>query len=752
MQIGKDLALIQHSITKSAPAPSKPPAVNHIMVVDTSGSMWGEITKIRDDIKKKLPTLLSDGDTFTAVWFSGRGEYGVIVEGEPIATMKDLKNVYAALDRELHGRGLTGFKGPLEEVGNIIGRLKKKNSNGFSLFFLSDGAENCSPRSEVLKALEAVAKDLSSATICEFGFYADRNFLSQMAERAGGALIFADRFEKYSPLFESAMKKEGMGTPRVEVKIPDAPIEGFVFTLEGKEIVTYAVEDGKVSIPATTSEVFYLAKNDLDDNSKELWSDHQVSALYGAMTLFAQRMKSDIVFPILRKLGDVRFIESYASCFGKQRYSDFVEAAKEAAFDPAKRLTQGFDPNKVPADDAFTVLELLEKLADRNASALLDHPDFKYSRIGRGRIDSVSVLTPEEAAEVASLTAEMAKTKNAKKVQELSARVASITGTKQAPLEFVETSPEEGNPISNLTYNEDRPNISMLVTKTGTVDLSDRLPEEFKGTTVGKIPVQFPTKIFRNYTVIKDGLINVEVLPVRIDDLSDFPPESFEKREQNIVLFKLREIPVINRKMVKAVDAKSFFQLNWQLMQVKAAQKAFNSLQKEHFPEKGGTDTYAALYGEAGAAWLKEQGITEGGFSPKSVLAESVDFYLAKQLKVSFKGYSTLPSLKDARAKIASGKPNGPTLLMKTAMDAVAERIAKNGGPTEGVKTWLLAAQEATTKEARRLMLEIAKVKYAIVVGQVWPFPSLDETSLEMDFDGVKVLASMEMSDKEEKI
>jgi hypothetical protein len=361
-------------------------------------------------------------------------------------------------------------------------------------------------------------------------------------------------------------------------------------------------------------------------------------------------------------------------------------------------------------------------------------------------------LTPEEAAEVASLTAEMAKTKNAKKVQELSARVASITGAKQAPLEFVETSPEEGNPLSNLTYNEDRPNISVLVTKMGTVDLSDRLPEEFKGTTVGKIPVQFPTKIFRNYTVIKDGLINVEVLPVRIDDLSDFPPETFEKREQNIALFKLREIPVINRKMVKSVDAKSFFQLNWKLMQVKAAQKAFNSLQKEHFPEKGGTDTYAALYGEAGAAWLKEQGITEGGFSPKSVLAESTDFYLAKQLKVSFKGYSTLPSLKDARAKIASGKPNGPTLLMKTAMDAVAERIAKNGGPTDEVKTWLLAEQEATTKEARRLMLEIAKVKYAIVVGQVWPFPSLDETSLEMDFDGVKVLASLEMSDKEEKI
>ena len=749
MQINESLSLITHKVTKSTPAPSKPAAVNHIMVVDCSGSMWGEISKIRDDIKKKLPSLMNEGDTFTAVWFSGKGEYGVIVEGEPIATMKDLKNVYEALDRELRGRGLTGFKGPLEEVGNIVNRLRKKNSNGFSLFWLTDGGENCSPRPEVLKVLDKVAKDLSSATICEYGFYSDRNFLSQMAERAGGALIFADRFEKYSPLFEAAMRKEGLGAKRIEVNIPDAPIEGFVFTLEGGDIVTYVVEDGKASIPETTNEVYYLvAKKSSDDGDRT----QELSALYAAMTLFAQRMKSDIVFPILRKLGDVRFIEAYASCFGKQRYSDFVEQAKEATFDPSKRLVNGYDPNKVPADDAYTILDLLEKLAEMKASALLDHPDFKYSPIGRGRIDSNNVLTAEEAAEVASLTAEMAKTKNAKKVKEISDRIASITSKKKEALKFVEVGAEEGNPISNLTYNEERPNVSMLVTKQGTVDLSDRLPEEMKGTTLGKIPTQFPTFIYRNYTIIKDGLVNVDMLPVRLDDVSPFPPETYEKREQNIVVFKLRDLPAINRKMVKSVEAKSFFQLNWDLLKAKAAQKVFNSFQKEFFPGKPG-DSYAALYGEEGAAWLKDQGITERGFSPKTVLAESTDFYLSKKLKVSFKGYSTLPSLKDARTKIGDGKENGPTFLMKPAILEVLSKMPKESPEKDAeFEKWLRGKQDETTKQVRSLILQLAKVNYSIIVGQVWPFPSLDENSLTLTDGSTQVVGTMSMEDVEERI
>ena len=753
MKINDTFSIVSQKVSNKTKVDVQPPPTSHILILDCSGSMYSDLPRIREQLKKKLPTLVLEGDLLSIIWFSGRGECGTLLEAEPVSTLKDLAQVNAAIDRWLKPIGLTGFLQPIQEAGALIDRVAKKHPNySTSLSFFSDGADNCSSRTEILKEVQKLAPKVAAATFIEYSWYADRNFLSAMAENAGGTLIHASTFDSFQPILDRAISSKPLSAKKVEVKIPDAPIDGFLFTLEGKDIVTYVVEDGKASVPETTKEVFYLAKNDHDGLKDEEELKREQSALYAAMTLFAQRMKSDIVFPILRKLGDVRFIEAYASCFGKQRYSDFVEQAKEATFDPSKRLVNGYDPNKVPADDAYTILDLLQKLAEVKASALLDHPDFKYSPIGRGRIDSNNVLTAEEAAEVASLTAEMAKTKNAKRVKEISDRIASVTSKKKEALKFVEVGAEEGNPISNLTYNEERPNVSMLVTKQGTVDLLDRLPEEMKGTTLGKIPTQFPTFIYRNYTIIKDGLVNVDMLPVRLDDPSPFPPETYEKREQNIVVFKLMDLPAINRKMVKSVEAKSFFQLNWDLLKAKAAQKVFNSFQKEFFPGKPG-DSYAALYGEEGAAWLKDQGITERGFSPKTVLAESTDFYLAKKLKVSFKGYSTLPSLKDARTKIGDGKENGPTFLMKPAILEVLSKMPKENPEKDAeFEKWLREKQDETTKQVRSLILQLAKVNYSIIVGQVWPFPSLDENSLTLTDGSTQVVGTMSMEDVEEKI
>src|SRR5690348_3258598 len=70
---------------------------HHIACVDCSGSMYDAIPRIREDLKKKLPTMLSEKDTFSLIWFSGRGQYGVILEGEPVATLPDLQRVNQAI-------------------------------------------------------------------------------------------------------------------------------------------------------------------------------------------------------------------------------------------------------------------------------------------------------------------------------------------------------------------------------------------------------------------------------------------------------------------------------------------------------------------------------------------------------------------------------------------------------------------------------------------------------------------------------
>lgn len=245
---------------KAAPPAAKvEPSVNHIAVIDCSGSMWGELPKIRDQIKKRIPKLLKQGDTLSVIWFSGRNQFGALLEAEPVGTLTELKEVNNAIDRYLQCVGLTGFKEPIEEAKRLIARVSKKNSNPFALFFMSDGWDNQWSKPEILKAIEDTAAGLSSATIVEYGNYADRQLLAKMAEKAGGTMITAESFDKYAPIFEGAISKQVSGAPRVEIPIEGDPIGGFAFLLDAGDIITSEVNAGKVAVPEDKSELWYLS-------------------------------------------------------------------------------------------------------------------------------------------------------------------------------------------------------------------------------------------------------------------------------------------------------------------------------------------------------------------------------------------------------------------------------------------------------------------------------------------------------------
>jgi hypothetical protein len=488
-----------------------------------------------------------------------------------------------------------------------------------------------------------------------------------------------------------------------------------------------------------------------------------LDAGYAAISLYSTRMMPDVVYPFLKALGDVRFITAFGGCFGKQKYSEFMDAAKEAAFEPVKRFEQGYDPSKVPNDDAFTVLDLLRLLADDDSNrVLMEDPDFKYSRIGRGRIDVSVQLTPEEEAEVEKLTVELGKTKDPKKIGELAGKIAAITEGKQEALKFVPDPAPDGYNVGALTYNEDRPNISIRVQKSGTVDLSARL----KDGEHPKVPRTFKSFIFRNYAVVKDGLVNVEKLPIRvtkasyaklvaagITDARGRTPADTDATVDLVV--DLTALPVINRTMVKAASAKALFEKEYALTQLRAAQKVYNTVKKDKFPRK--SEGFAVMYGEDAAAWLKENGLTDysGYQPPKTKTEEAKDYYMGKELKVSLKGLSSLPTLKKAEEAIAKGKVTASVALMQPAIQEVANFLAsdvytKAKNPDQLFEAWLDGQFKDAQTKVWALIAELAQIKFAIVVGQVWftEFASLDENSLDVTTpDGEKITGKVEMKE-----
>jgi hypothetical protein len=788
-QVSKDLYLVRHTLDQASNAPPKAVEIptNHFAVIDCSGSMSYDLPKIREQLKRKLPKLLKETDTMTIIWFSGRGQFGTLLEAEPVATLKDLKAVEAAIDRWLRPQGLTGFKEPLEEAAKVVERVNKKSAGSVSsLFFMSDGCDNQWARADVLKTMEKASGGFASTTIVEYGYYADRPLLSAMAEKAGGAHIFAEDFVRYEPAFEAAIQKKQSGAPRIEVAVAGEPIGNFVYALTDGDLITYAIESGKVAVPKDLDAFWFLSPSvvgskhdrDVTQHAKtyaeniapfttkpgEVLGD-TLRAAYAAVSLFAVRMKSNIVFPLLKALGDVTLIERFATCFGKQKYSEFQELAQKAS-NAEGCFTKGYDPNKVPRDDAFTVLDVLKLLASDDANrVLLDHPDFKYSRIGRGRIDASDQLTTAEQEEIKLLTLKLATEKNATKVREISDKISALTANKAPALQFKAASAPEGYPISSLTFNEDRPNVSFLVRKLGTVDLTSRSGP-------ASIPTQFETFIFRNYAVVKDGLVNIDKLPVSVarstyeklkTELGEFHPvietggnlpnDKFE------ILLDLRSLPVINRKMVKDVSAKKFFETQYALAISQAEQKVYNAYSKELLPAKK-SEGFAAQYGDDGATWLKDQGFTDySGFSPKSVQADATDFYMGKELKVSLKGLSKLPSLKEVKEQMGKNKVNAGGALMVPTVRLVesflaSDIYAKAAEKDKVLEAWLAGQTKAAKAKTRDLIFQIAQTTFSLVVGQVWfnEFSSLDENSMSITVNGAPLECKAEMHEIEIKI
>ena len=162
------------------------------------------------------------------------------------------------------------------------------------------------------------------------------------------------------------------------------------------------------------------------------------------------------------------------------------------------------------------------------------------------------------------------------------------------------------------------------------------------------------------------------------------------------------------------------------------------------------SETFATAYGDDGAAWLKEIGITDGGFSPKSVQGDATDYYMSKELKVKLKGLSSLPPVKKVQEAIAKGKVTASAALMSDAV-ADADKFLTTTTDKAKIVANFEAKAKAAVVDSRRHMFDMAQTKFAVIVGQTWfqEFSSLDENEMDVTMsDGNVVNCTVDMLEK----
>ena len=756
VRISAGLCLASLDIPVLSAAPPLPQRVQRIFVCDVSGSMSGDLPLVRRHVSAGMGKVMQENDLATLIYFSGRGQFGVICEAVSMRTQADRDAVNEAIERKLRPIGLTGFKEPLQEVRRVINRLKSMNpDSAFSLVFMSDGHDNQWSVAEIMSAVEDIAPDLVSSTIVEYGWYANRPLLTRMSEALGGQYVFVENGQQFLPVLDAGMSGRVAGAMRREVVLPTTPLHGLIFCPSADGMMVWNPDAGNaIRVPADQKRVYFLTDTPVGDSTAmgdpRLLDAGLTEGLYAAAAALSQRMLSDDVIALLGALGDVRLITQFASCFGKQQYSAFRNDAIAAALNPVHRWESGYDADAVPPDDAYTVLALLSDLSTEGNMLHTRDENWSYSPIGRKTSFSGDRIDEDTRNTLADVVASAARTGdlNALKQAVEDAQAASVKEYR-----FTRTN-EAGVPMTNLVMHESRPNISIQTKQDGFLELGA------DGKAYG-LPERLPAFIFRNYAIIRDGILNVEILPV---SLSSETYRVLEARgvvsggwvDGKVYPVSVVGMPVINRQMVRSAitGARELFGLEWSLHKAKAAQKVFKYYEEQYAP-RSRTAGLEGTYGAEAAEWLKTIGLTDGGFSPKRAVDEVSDVYIGRELKVSIKGASSLAKISDVEERLDSGKKLTAAMVpLAGFVTDVREFLSRNKDETT-IRNYLQTMTKSWISEARRINAKLAEIKFAVVVGQVWfrEFDSLDEGSLDMtDDNGDTYFATAQLRELEVKI
>lgn len=719
-------------------APKAAEANLHLLFIsDVSGSMHGELPRIREQLKDQIAKVLRRGDRVSIIGFSGKGQVYDVSINTDVHDLKSFRTLEQHIDSELVTRGLTGFKDPLERATELC----RNSTLEVAAVFLTDGMDNQNSRDKILQAARGLGAVAGSVQVVEYGNYCDRQLLAELAAETGGSLSFSERWGALSEAITRAMRDAPRGR-RIEVAVPQN--SALVWTIESDQITVHQPENGVVRVQEGAGTVYVAENGGQTPASSE-------EAGYALIAVGAQRRDGDLMEAGLRLTGDVALIRQYGSAYGPQPLADLAEAARTALLDPSARLREGYDPNMVPQEDAFTVIELMDVLRSGDNRFLPDHPEFRYNRTGRATVERGDDFGAHEL-ELLRQKAEKAKEEGPEAVAKITEEIEQTMEAKAAKPRFTLTPAPEGYPISKLTGHASRANISTLLLKAGTLELTGTLPGDVH------VPRTYQTQVWRNLSVLVDGRYNVDVLPVKLDDATD---EALRARgilsapKGEVQLINIRNLPVVNRQMVRGVTGRELAEIEVEALELRARLKVLNYAWDENFPPET-SENMAEAYGQRGAQFLRSVGLTDSGYSPRSDLAEATDEYTGSEVKVSVKGYSTLPKLSDVINGMVSGKLNAPGKLMARTQSELEAYLASIGdmeikASGEALRAWLRNEIDRAEQRLASLRERGARLRFAILVGFA-PLSDLQDGSVTVRRGETEYPVKIEVVTKTHKI
>ena len=229
-----------------------------------------------------------------------------------------------------------------------------------------------------------------------------------------------------------------------------------------------------------------------------------------------------------------------------------------------------------------------------------------------------------------------------------------------------------------------------------------------------------PVTTFRNYTVVKDGIKNMDMIAVSFSEEtfnvlkstnSFVLPEVYEKR---VYLLDLKNLPVVNRAFIKiAFTSDDFCSNHVELIHQKSKAKYLKKMismleidEKKYDEEE-----------KSGEVFERKK------HDPNAVR----DFYVAPELQVKISKCSSIPTVNEKLLAKLNG-PEGKLTLSESLMMSVHYDYNKVDVDVSVRMAWLQTQQEIVKSRIHELTTYLENAKMAILIGGCW-FSNCEDSS-----------------------
>jgi hypothetical protein len=682
--------------------------IHHVEDIDRSGSMYSYINRLIDNVQKTIE-VSGEKDIFTIGWFSGPNEYAFPIKG---AAKHDRLNIL--LDSLRNTLNTTCFSDSFNELGKVLIELKAFNLP-VSITLFTDGnpvvpwSENEEKRRiyESIEKIKSILGDkLVAINTIGYGYDYNKELLVDISSMSQyGTFTHSNVIDQYLEIFRLNHEKvKGNISDQVDINVNGKIV--YLTRKFSKYIYSMATNTLHLDSIDREKNQFFILLNHCQNSftlNGEKYKIYDIDTIAQDSTInnFLYSMVYNLYYNgkyldslniLSENLRDKYLVDSHFSSFTFDERAEHVKKLKYALLNTKDRLQEGeCSLDYVPKKDALCVMDVLNTLKNIEALWLpFDKAGEEYKRIGVHVKDTFDM--------------------------------------------FVSDNVEIRSSFEDMVFNKEKLNMSLRVVIPGHVKLN---PKQAKK--VG-LETEFKCRKFRNFTLIKNGNLNIQKLvcfipevdkdkiteTIKIDSIDGI---KIEDKSYVKVVIDLSILPVINQLYAeKASNIDNIFDNVFNTLTYECEQKIVNyylSLRTD-VPHLQKTGAFKELTIDQ-IELLKEHGIDKnsnysgiGGEEQKtgdSYVTRELDFYIA--------GFSSLPALKDIEKRIYEGKNLTPSMEMLNGewnhFRDKAEKINVDlDSNTKFVKEWLDKELKTIKITLNKLRSQLAIWKMAIVLTGNW--------------------------------